>query len=174
MVGGRPTLLAACGDGVHGIAQRHARLQVERNGDRREQALVVDGKRRELRPEMRERVERHLAAAGRAHVNIAQGLRILPEFRRDFHHHVILVQRRVHGGYLALAEGIVERGVDQLRRNAEARGRGAVVLHPGLQAAVLLVAVHVGDDGNGAQLLVHAGRVRVQVVHVVAAHGELV
>ena len=111
---------------------------------------------------------------GAAHVDLAQDLRILPEFRRHLHDHVILVQRRVHGGDLALAEGIVKRVVDQLRRDAEARGGGAVVLHPGLQAVVLLIAVHVGDDGNGAQLLEHAGRVLDQILQIVAAHGELV
>ena len=81
-----------------------------------------------------EGAQRNLLAAGRAHVNLAQGFGILPELRRRFHHHVILIERRVHGGHLALAEGVVERVVDQLRRDAEARGGVAVVLITRLQA----------------------------------------
>ncbi len=76
------------------------------------------------------------------------GIGILPVLRRRFHHHVILIQRRVHGGHLALAEGVVERVVDQLRRNAEARRGLAVVVHHRLQTPVLLIAVDVGDDAE--------------------------
>ena len=42
----------------------------------------------------------------------AKGFGILPELRRDLHHHVILVQLRIHGGYLALPEGIVQGVVE--------------------------------------------------------------
>ena len=41
-------------DGVDGIAQRDAGLQVERDGDRREQTLVVHGERRHGRAVMRD------------------------------------------------------------------------------------------------------------------------
>ncbi len=83
---------------------------------------------------------------------LLQKVGILPVLRRHFHHHVILVQRRVHGGDLALAEGVVQGVVDQLRRDAEARRGGAIISDHGLQALILLVAVHVGDDRNVAQL----------------------
>ena len=46
---------------------------------------------------------------------------LLLELRRDFQHHVILVELREHGRHLALAERVVERVVDQLRRDAEPR-----------------------------------------------------
>ena len=61
---------------------------------------------------------------------------------------MILIQRRIHGGHLALAESIVERGVDLRRGKAETRSRIAIDHHGRLQTAVLLVAVDVDDDGN--------------------------
>ena len=173
--GGRKADLAGrLSDGLDGIAQRDAGLQVERDGDRREQALVVHRERRDGRTVMGDGAQGNLLAAGRAHIDVAQGLRVLPVPRGGLHHHVILVQRLVHGRDLALAEGVVQRVVDQLRRDAEARGGLAVVGDQGLQAAVLLVAVDVDDDGDGFQLLEHAGRVSDQILQVVAAHGELV
>ena len=48
------------------------------------------------------------------------------EARLHLHHDVILVERRINGGNLALAEGVVERVVDRLRRDAQARGGVAV------------------------------------------------
>ena len=50
-----------------------------------------------------------------------------------------------------LPEGVVERIVEQLRRDAEARGRVAVVRQLGLQALILLVAVDVGEDRDFLQ-----------------------
>ena len=50
----------------------------------------------------------------------------LPELRLDLHDDVVLVQRRVHRRDLPLAEGVVERVVDRLRRDARGarRSRG--------------------------------------------------
>ena len=41
------------------------------------------------------------------------------KLRRDLKHHVVLIQLGEDGGYLTLAECIVERIVDHLRRDAE-------------------------------------------------------
>jgi hypothetical protein len=112
--------------------------------------------------------------AGRVDVHVAQGQGILPVLRRHFHHHVILVERLVHGGYLALAEGIVKRVVEQLRRDAEARRGLAVVGDHRLQAAILLVAVDVDDDGDLPQLLEHLRSVGDQILDTCRPHGELV
>jgi hypothetical protein len=46
---------------------------------------------------------------------------------------------------LPLAEGVVQRIVDQLLAEPEARSRVAVNHERGLEAAVLLIAVHVGQ-----------------------------
>ena len=77
----------------------------------------------------------------------------LPELRRDLHHDMILIQRREHGGYLPLAEGIVEGVVDQLGRDPEPRGRAAVDHQRGLAALVLLIAVDVDELGQRPQAL---------------------
>src|SRR5450631_654983 len=109
-------------------------------------------------------VQRNRLPLGRSHINLAQELRVLPKFRRSLHDDVILIQRRVHGGYLPLSERVVQSVVDQLRRNTEARRGGPVILHHSLKAPVLLVAAHVGDGGNAAQLLQHSRRVVGQVL----------
>ena len=72
-----------------------------------------------------------------------RAVRVLPELRVHFHHHVILIQRRVHRRDLALAEGVVERIVDRLRRDPESRRGGAIDDQRGLQPVILLVAVDV-------------------------------
>ena len=68
----------------------------------------------------------------------------------SFHHHAVLVQRLVDGRDLALAEGVVERGVDRRglmpRRAAASRSK----VTRGLQALVLLVGVDVGEFGQAA------------------------
>ena len=75
-----------------------------------------------------------------------QRVRVLLEARVHFHHHVILVQRRVHGRDLALAEGVVQRVVDQLaaRRPAATpcRGRSPASSR---RPSILLVGVGVAD-----------------------------
>ena len=43
-----------------------------------------------------ERAERHLPPLRGRHVDVPQRLGTLPEARLDLHHHVVLVQRRVH------------------------------------------------------------------------------
>ena len=65
-------------------------------------------------------------AAGGADEDLVERLRALPVLRRHLHHHVILVARRVDHRDLALAEGVVERVVDLLRRRCRAapRSRG--------------------------------------------------
>ena len=109
---------------------------------------MIDGERGGLGRPRSQRAQRHLTPARRGDVDLVEELRILPEFGRGLHHHVILIQVRVHGRDLPLSEGIVYRVVDQLRLDAESSGRGSVVNDHGLQAFILLIAVHVRDDAN--------------------------
>ena len=69
---------------------------------------------------------------GRKSCLSASGL--LLKLRRDFHDHVILVQPRVNVGDLALAEGVVQRVVDLLHIDAQARGGIAIDDQRGFQA----------------------------------------
>ena len=82
-------------------------------------------------------------AGGRAHVNFAQKLRILPELRRRLHHHVVLVQRGVHGRDLPLAKRVVQCIVIELRRDVESCGGLPVVSDHRLQTLILQIGVHV-------------------------------
>ena len=64
---------------------------------------------------MREGRQWHGRPCGRAQINILQGLGSLLKLRRNFHDHVILVQRPVHGGNLPLPKRVVESVVQRLR-----------------------------------------------------------
>ena len=134
-------------DGVDGIAERRARQQVERERDGRKLRLVVHG-------QSGARVGRNVASVETApacravgHVDGLERLRMLPVFGRDFHHHPVLVQALVHRRDLTLAEGVVEGIVDGCGADAEPCRRVAIDGHDrALQAAVLLIAVHIGDQ----------------------------
>src|SRR5215831_2249598 len=99
---------------IDGVSERHARLQVEGDGNRREKTLMAYGERRGGRSVMGKSAQRNRFASRRTDVDLAQELRILPEFRRGLHNHVILIQRAVHGRDLALAESVVKSVVNQL------------------------------------------------------------
>ncbi len=71
--------------------------------------------------------------------------RILLVVRRHFENHVELIGLRVDRRYLPLAEGIVERVVDVLRRDAQPAGGVAVDIHQQPDAVVLLIAGHVAQ-----------------------------
>jgi hypothetical protein len=56
---------------------------------------------------------------------------------------MILIQRCVHRGDLALAEGVIERIIDHCSADPQPRRRAAVDDQRRFEAAVLLVAVEV-------------------------------
>jgi len=129
--------------GAHGVAQGGAGRQVEGQRHRRKLAEVVDGQRRGARGEAREGAQRHLGAGGRLHVDALERVRIVLELGRDLEDHVVLVELGEDGRDLALAEGVVERVVDGLGQDGQARGEVAVDDQRGHEAAVLLIARHV-------------------------------
>ena len=135
-------------DRLRRLRQRHAFRQVERNGGGDEQRLVIDGERGLGRQISREHRQRDLRAARGAHVHLVERIGGLPVFRRGFHHDVVLVARRVDRRDRALRERVVERGIDQPRRHAEAR-RGVAVDHEGRgQPLALLIGVDVDELGE--------------------------
>ncbi len=116
----------------------------------------------------------HIAGSG-AEENPVEVLRLLPIFRRHLHHHEILIVRIVDGRNRALAERIVEHGVDLVWREAVARRRGPVDRHIGLQAVLLHVRIDVGQlirmlaklgDQLGNQAVDGAGVVAAQRILV--------
>ena len=161
-------------DIVLGLTERYARREIERNRDRGKQSLVINGERGGFRLVARQRAQRHPASRWRTHIHLLQKLGTLQKFRRRLHHHVILIQRRIHGRNLSLAKCIVKRIVDQLRCDVETRRRSPVVGHHRLQTLVLQVAVDIGDTVQGFQLFQHFGRISDQIGQIIPLHGVLI
>ena len=110
----------------------------------------------------------------RSEVDVVEPRRVLPVLRRHFHHHVILVELGVDDRDFGLAEGAVERAVERLRRLAQPRRGHAVVGEHLLQAAVLLVGVHVLQVGKLPHVLKQDRAPVRQVVDVVGLNRVLV
>ena len=123
-----PHLALGLLDGLGGGAERSALRQVEADGDGRELPLVADRQRLGLaRRPLGEGRERHLLARGRgADVDLVQAVHLALQLGQDLHHHVVAVLLGEVLRHLALAEGVVERVVDHLRREAVAGGLVAV------------------------------------------------
>ena len=94
--------------------------------------------------------------------------------RIDLHHHEVLVERGVHGGDLALAEGVVEDLVDGGGGDAEARGGVAIDDQGCGQALVLLVGGDVAQLGHGAHAREQLRRPGVQLVQVFVGERVLI
>ena len=85
-----------------------------------------------------------------------------------------MASRSVHDRDVPLSEGVVERVVDLLRRDAKPGGHVAVDHQPRLQPAVLLVAAHIDQFGqrpHGDQQLWAPG---VEVAQGVGPEGVLI
>jgi hypothetical protein len=139
-------------------AQRDARREVERQGHYRELALVTDRERRGGLRHPAHGPQRHGAAVGTREIDVVEPRRRLSDLRDHLEHDAVLVQLREHGRDLALSEGVVERVVDHLRGDAEARRRRAVDRQRRLQSALLLVGPDVAQLGPLAQRLDHPRR----------------
>jgi hypothetical protein len=82
-------------------------------------------------------------------IQAGQTGRVGLEARIDVHHHLRIAQRQVNQPDLPLAERVIQRVVDRLRRDAEAAGLHPVDLQPGLQASPRVdVADHVDQLGQ--------------------------
>ena len=106
-------------DGVHRIAERVARLEVERQVHRWKLAGVADRQRPDAGRHRRHRVERDELAARRSHVQHRQRCRILLELRRDLQNDLVLVARRVDLRNLPRAVGVEQRRLHLIHRQAE-------------------------------------------------------
>ena len=120
-------------DGLHRRAQRRAGREIERQRRRWKLALVIDGQRRAGRRHLRDRLKRNRTAVSGRNVDRRYGVRIAPVPRLDFQDDVVLIQLREDRRHLALAERAVQRVVDGLRGDAEARRRVAIDGNVGAQ-----------------------------------------
>ena len=89
--------------------------------------------------------ERHLRAIGAGDEDAFEVGRVALEFRIDLQHHHVLVALGIDDRDLPLGERVVERVVDVLDPNAEARRLLPVDLERQLQPAGITVAGNVGN-----------------------------
>ena len=163
MLSGMPSSWRTRSICCHRIAERSAGRKIERQRDDRELTLMIDRERCASFFPARDRAQRDGTAARRRDVQLCQRLGRAAEFGLDLQHYAILIELREHGGDLTLAESVVERVVDHLRADAQARRSIAIEHQRGAQSAVLAVAGHIAQLRLRLQLLHHARRPFVQL-----------
>jgi hypothetical protein len=113
-------------------------------------------------------------AAGGADEDVLQDVRILPVFWRRLHDDVILVERIVDCGNLALAEGIVKRVVDLVDRKSESRRRRPIDRDVRLEPVILLIAVGLRQGRKRLQFREDPWRPCKKLVRAVVLQGVLI
>ena len=127
---------------------------------------MVDRQRGVAGRELRDAGQRNLPAGIRLDVNLVQRSRVQLILRINLEDDVVLVVLLVQRRDLPLAEGVVQRVVDRLRRNAEPGRRVAVDDEISLQAARLQVAIDVGQFRTLAELVDQPGRPVIKRVEI--------
>ena len=167
-VAGRAELAHCVLYGVGGLSQRHALREVEADGDGRKLALMADRERphRHRRP-LGENRERDLfARERRLDVDLVQRVDLALQLGQDLEDHVIAVELREVLRDLPLAEGVVERVVDELRCDAVTGRRVAVDRERQRGAVGLLVGGDVAQLRQRRQLLQDFRRPGIQFVEI--------
>ena len=123
MVGGTPSLLRRLVHGIGRLAQRHARREVEADGDRRELALMADRQRLDrLGRPLGEGRERHLAAGRRRlQEDPVERADVALHRRQHLHDHVIARELRE----VLARSGAGRRRRTACRRSSAPSGRSA-------------------------------------------------
>ncbi len=154
-MGGRLSLRLGRLDGDDRVAERDVGRRVERERDRGELPLVRDGQRRHRRRHVGEGAQRHLIAVDGLHVDLRERVGVLLELGLHLEDDAVQVELGEDGRHLALAEGVVERVVDGLQADAQARRRVAIDGERHLEARRLLIAGHVAELGEVGHRLEH-------------------
>ena len=94
--------------------------------------------------------------------------------RIDLHDHEVLVEAGVHGGDLALSEGVVEHLVDGGCGDAEAGGGIAINDKRFGESLILLVGGDVAKFGHGARAGFEARSPGVQLIDIGIGEGVLI
>ena len=102
------------------VAQGHIGRQVEGERNGRILSLMIDRESGPLRLEARNRGQRHHRAGRGLDEDSIQRIRTELILGIDLHHHIVLIERGVHGGDFALSEGVVEHVVNGGGGDAEA------------------------------------------------------
>ena len=131
----------------HRIAERRTSRQIEAHRHRWELALMVDREIRRLRHvHAHEGRYRHLLSGERrGEIELVEQARIRLQRRVDLQDDVIAVELREILRHLALADGVVDRRVDQRRLDAEACRPVAIDGQRRRGGVRLLIAGDVGE-----------------------------
>ena len=172
--GGHAQFLLHRGNIIDRFAQRHAGIQIERDGDGGKLALVVDLDGGGLSAQARHGRERHFPAVGGLKVNGIQPRGRLPPAGRHLHDDIILIERCVHGRDQRLPKGAVERVVQTRCRQAQAHGRRTVIRQSRFQAFILLVGVNVLHAGQFFHVFQQDRPPLDEIIQRVAGNGVLV
>ena len=156
------------------IRQRHAHREIEADGGSGGAALVVDAERCVGGPDFCKTRQWYLRTALAGDKQSRQHLGALQKFGGEFHHHAVLVKRVVDHPHLALAKGVVQRGVQIAHRDTQACCRIAVDRDGRLHAFVLLIAVDIGQLRQFGKRRAQAGLPGAQVLHRVGLQRVLV
>ena len=105
-------------DGVNSVAEGGIGREIERESDDGKLALMIQGEGSGISFDSREGRQRNLRAVRGVDINIFERIGILLKLRVHFHDDVILIELRINGGDLTLAEGVVQGVVDVGGKNA--------------------------------------------------------
>ncbi|MCY1398095.1 hypothetical protein D9M71_131210 [compost metagenome] len=161
---------------AHGIAQGHARGQVEGQVGGGKQAVMGDRQWAGAgRLDPRQRRQRdHFATLRGTQVEVIEAFGLAPLLGVKLENHLVLVGFGLELADLALAEGVIKRLVDIGGGQAEAGGGDAVDVDAGNTASQLQVVGHVAKGRVGAQAFGQALGPQVELGAVVALEHVLV
>src|SRR6266404_487660 len=100
-------------------AKRNIWSQVEGNRNRRQLAKVIDSQRANTTTDFSYGPQGNQSSAARTNEEIGQGRRVALILGQQFHNNPVLIHRRINGGDLPLAVGIVQRVFDLIGRHAQ-------------------------------------------------------
>ena len=140
-------LLHGALDRLGRVAERHPLREVEADCDRGELSLVTDrqGRDRSGRPFGEGADRHHLIGRRRADVDLVERRGIAEKLRQNLLDHVVGVHLGEILRHLPLAEGVVERVVDELRLDSVARSHVAIDLERQRRAGILLIGRDVAQ-----------------------------
>ena len=167
-------LVHGSADGLLGVGQCLAGREVEGKRRGHELRLVVDVQGRVGRLETGEGHQRHALARRRHDEDVAEGFGAHRALGVHLHHETILVERLVDRRHGQLAEGVVERAIGEIDRDAIRGHLVTIIGDVGLETAVLGVGIDVGEFGQTGQGGLNLRHPLVKRRKFLGLHGVLV
>ena len=161
-------------DGVHRIAERVARFEVERQVHRWKLAGMADRQRPDAGRHRRNGVERDELAVRRSHVQHRQRCGILLKLRRDLQNDLVLVTRRVDLRNLPRAVGVEQRRFHLIHGQSQRSDPVAVQADLHLWVIQPEIAVDVFDAVDVSHHLFERGGRAIELLGIRILQRELV